>query len=148
MVTNIIFDWKRTLYDPDTKTLISGTIEVLNFIKKQNIPLTLIGKGGDDMYQEVERLNVKNYFTNILFKEGEKEIETFRQYIDKINPKFTIIIGDRVRSELEVGNILETTTLWVKQGQFATEGPENENQKPDFIVNSLIEIPEILQKIL
>ncbi len=28
----IIFDWKRTLYDPDSKTLITGTLEVLKLL--------------------------------------------------------------------------------------------------------------------
>ncbi len=39
----------------------------------------------------------------------------------KGDPKKTIFIGDRVRSELEIGNKLGATTIWVKQGIFADE---------------------------
>lgn len=148
MITNIVLDWKRTLYDPEEKNLISGSLELLDFIRLKNIPMVLIGKGGDDMYQEVDKLNVKKYFTDILFKEGEKEIETFRKYLNEPQPKFTVLIGDRVRSELEVGNILGATTIWVKQGKFATEEPENVNQKPDFTVNSLDEVIKIISDLL
>lgn len=148
MVTNVIFDWKRTLYNPEEKSLTSGSLELLDFIFKKNIPMVLIGKGGDDMYQEVDRLNVKSYFTDILFKEGEKEVEVFRQYVNKKQPEVTLFVGDRVRSELEVGNILGATTVWVKQGQFANEEPENENQKPNFIVNSLSEVIKIISELV
>lgn len=144
MITNIIFDWKRTLYNPEEKSLISGSLELLDFIRQKNIPIVLIGKGGEDMYQEVDRLKINGYFSKILFKEGEKEVETFRQYVNQEQPQYTLLIGDRVRSELEVGNILGATTIWVKQGQFADEKPENKNQKPDFIVNSLIKIINII----
>lgn len=146
MIANIIFDWKRTLYNPEEKSLIFGSLELLNFIFQKNIPMVLIGKGGEDMYQEVDRLNIKKYFTDILFKEGEKEVETFRQYVNEKQPKSTLLIGDRVRSELEVGNILGATTVWVKQGQFATEEPKNEDQKPDFTVGSLNEVSKIISE--
>jgi len=35
MINAIIFDWKRTLYNPDDGTLINGTKEILEML--QNI---------------------------------------------------------------------------------------------------------------
>ncbi len=147
MITNVIFDWKRTLYNPEEKNLISGSLELLNFIYQKNIPIVLIGKGGEDMYLEVDRLGVRKYFADILFKEGEKEVETFRKYVNEKLPESTLLVGDRVRSELEVGNLLGATTVWVKQGQFATEEPENENQRPNFTVSSLNEMIKLFYEI-
>ena len=48
-----------------------------------------------------------------------------------------MLIGDRVRSELEIGNKLGATTIWVKQGKFADELSENKDQKSDYEVTSL-----------
>ena len=143
---NIIFDWKRTLYDPDKKELISGAGTLLKYLKSKNIHLVLIGKGGDDMHEEVSRLEVGKYFDKIIFAEGEKDLQIFTKFIFKDNPKSTVIIGDRVRSELEIGNKLGATTIWVKQGKFADELPETKNQKPDFTVSSLAEVFPILPK--
>lgn len=140
----IIFDWKRTLYDPDEKNLIPGAIELLNFLKHKNIPLVLIGKGTQEMHDEVKRLGIKKYFTYILFREGVKDPNMYIPFIDNNFPKDTIFIGDRVRSELAVGNSLGATTIWVKQGKFAGEEPESENQKPTFTVLSLPAIKAIL----
>lgn len=142
----IIFDWKRTLYDPELKRLIDGAFKLLEFTKSKGIPMILVGKGGEDMQEEVKRLGVKKYFREIIFAEGEKDPNVFIPYISK-NPKQTFFIGDRVRSELEIGNKLGATTIWVKQGKFAKEKPENEAQQPDF-TTSLKECVEILSSIL
>jgi len=140
----IIFDWKRTLYDPDEKILLDGAVELLEFLKAKDIPMILIGKGGEDMKQEVERLGVARFFQHIVFAEGLKDPELFKAYIDQDNSKSTLFIGDRVRSELEIGNKLGATTIWVKQGKFATEEPINGNQKPDYIVSFLGDCKRII----
>lgn len=144
MIKTVIFDWKRTLYDPDERILLDGAIELLEFLKAKDIPMILIGKGGEDMKQEVERLGVDKFFQQIVFAEGAKDLELFKAYIDQDNSKSTLFIGDRVRSELEIGNKLGATTIWIKQGKFATEEPINGNQKPDYTVSSLNDCKRII----
>lgn len=140
----IIFDWKRTLYNPDDKTLIPGTRELLEVLQIKNIPLILIGKGSNEMYDEVERLGIKDFFTQIIFREGPKDPNIFHQFIQEDKPKETIVIGDRVRSELALGNSLGATTIWIKQGKFAIEEPENEAQIPTHTVTSLSQVTGLL----
>lgn len=147
MVKNIIFDWKRTLYDPDQKTLIVGAKNLLEFIKSNNISMVLIGKGGEDMQREVDRLKVGKYFRQIVFAEGEKDPQVFIPFISKDDPKRTVFIGDRVRSELEIGKKLGATTIWVKQGKFASEEPLNEDQKPEHTVSNLTDCRLLLQNL-
>lgn len=147
MINCIIFDWKRTLYDPDKKKLVDRSRELLEFIKSKSIPMVLIGKGGDDMRYEVKRLDVGKYFKEMFFAEGEKNPKIFSIHISKDDPKSTIVIGDRVRSELEVGNKLGATTIWVKQGKFAYEEPENTFQNPAYKVFSLEECLNLLSSL-
>lgn len=144
MIKLIIFDWKRTLYDPDQKELIAGTKNLLEFIQSKDIPILLIGKGGEEMEQEVSRLGVKGYFKQIIFAEGAKDPHLFMPYISKDDPKRTVFIGDRVRSELEIGKKLGATTVWVKQGKFATELPENKDQESDYTVSGLADCLKLL----
>lgn len=148
MINLIIFDWKRTLYDPDEKTLINGAIELLEFLKDKNIPMILVGKGGEDMDQEVERLGVSGYFRQVIFAEGEKDPSVFTPYISKDNSKRCVFIGDRVRSELEIGNRLGATTIWVKQGKFKDEKPVNKNQEPQFVVTNLKDCLVLIKKFI
>jgi ribonucleotide monophosphatase NagD (HAD superfamily) len=142
-ISSIIFDLKRTLYDPETSTLIDGAVDLLEFFSTRNVPLYLIGKGKQEMYDETVRLNVAKYFTEILFVEGSKDQQDFIKYIDIENPHNTIVIGDRSYSELAVGKSLGATTIWVKQGKFANEEPEDDSQKPNYIVNNLLEVGDL-----
>lgn len=143
----VIFDWKRTLYNPDSKTLIEGTLRLLKYLKQTNINIILIGKGGEEMYQETKRLKIQKYFSKIIFQKGKKNKKIFFPFVSKKNPELTLVIGDRVRSELKIGNQLKTTTIWIKQGKFSKERPLNKNQKPKYIVFSVFELLEFLKKI-
>lgn len=144
MVRSIIFDWKRTLYDPDNKVLTEGALSLLEFINSKSIPMVLIGKGGEDMQREVERLGVGQHFRQIVFAQGDKNQAVFRSFISKDGPERTLFIGDRVKSELEIGNKLGATTIWVKQGKFALEKPLNKDQMPDYTVSSLTECLKLI----
>jgi ribonucleotide monophosphatase NagD (HAD superfamily) len=145
MVDSIIFDWKRTLYDPDSRSLIAGAKEVLELARQNNIPLVLIGKGGDDMQAEVDRLGVREFFTDVIFREGSKDANLFESKVSKEDPRNTLFIGDRVRSELAIGTMLHVTTIWIRQGKFAGEEPENEAQKSAYTFSSLAELKTWLQ---
>lgn len=144
----IIFDWKRTLYSPDERQLIDGALDILSFLKDKGLYLAVVGKGDTDMYEEVERLGVKDYFNHIAFREGTKDKELFEEVVEKEGPDQTVFIGDRVRSELAVGNALGCRTVWVRQGKFADETPENKDQEPTYTVISLAEAQQLLQTIL
>lgn len=144
----IIFDWKRTLYDPEGQRLIDGALDVLALALRSNVESVLVGKGGADMYDEVDRLGVRKYFSSVYFQEGTKEETVFKRFIYAANPSNTIFVGDRIRSELRVGNKLDATTIWVKQGKFSNELPENENDEPNYTVKTLRELSDILNELL
>ncbi len=140
-----IFDWKRTLYNTDTAKLIEGAVELLEYLSQENgSRLILVGKGSDDTHREVKRLGVESYFTDIKFQEGDKDTALFTDFVDVNSPKDTIFIGDRARSELAVGNSLGATTIWVRQGKFSDELPENPAYEPTHIVGSLREVGKYL----
>lgn len=52
------------------------------------------------MKQEVKRLEVRQFFSQIAFAEGEKDPQVFEEYIPRDDPKSTLIVGDRIRSEV------------------------------------------------
>ena len=144
MITSIIFDWKRTLYDPDNGTLLEGAEEILKMLRGHEMPLVLVGKGGNDMYDEVKRLAVTDYFKNIVFQEGTKEDSLFKPFVPESNPSSALFIGDRIGSELAVGKRLGATTVWVRQGKFANEVPANASENPNYTVKSLVEAKKLL----
>lgn len=143
-----IFDWKQTLYDPDNRQLIDGALDVLEFLKAKPTRMVLFGKGSQDMHAEVQRLGVAIYFLHINFTEGPKEPMLFEPFVDEEFPEDTVFIGDRVKSELVVGNSLGATTIWIKRGEFAAEVPEGPVEQPTHTFGSLQELKEFLEQLL
>lgn len=143
MIKTIIFDWKRTLYDPDKKELIPGAKKLLTFLKPKEIPLILIGKGKEEMLFELERLKIKDFFTKVIF-EKEKNIDLYLPFIDKINPQNTILIGDRARTEIETGIKLGTTTIWLRRGKYKDEKPFSQ---PSITVTTLHKLIDALKEL-
>lgn len=135
-----IFDWKRTLYDPENKNLIEGVLETLGAVSQKGGRMVLIGKGGREMYDEVERLGIKEFFDYILFEEGPKRAVQFEAFVDPKQPRQTIFIGDRLKSELTIGHDLGATTIWVRQGKFADETIPGSTWSPTHTANSISEI--------
>lgn len=142
----IVFDWKRTLYDPEERTLIADGAELLAYLKDKQVSLALVGKGDKDMYAEVERLGVQDFFSQVVFREGAKDAVLFKPFVDRMHPEKTIFVGDRVRSELAIGNALGATTVWVRSGKFADEPPADFAEEPTYIVNSLSGVRQVLEK--
>lgn len=140
-----IFDWKRTLYNPESRQLIAGSIAVLQFLKGSGEQLSLVGKGSDDMHSEVARLGVRAFFDTVTFREGDKDEALFADLVDPVSPEKTVIIGDRARSEIAVGSSLGATTIWVRQGRFANEEPEYPAQQPSYTIYSLEELIPLIQ---
>jgi ribonucleotide monophosphatase NagD (HAD superfamily) len=139
MIHTIIFDWKGTLYDKQSRTLFPGVPHILNLLKRKNIKRILIGKGGDEMYQEVIRLHIVSLFNRVSFIQRSKNTEDFSPYVDPESPGDTWIIGDRIRSEIALGNMLGATTVWIASGIFANEEPRNTAEAPTFRIGSLSE---------
>jgi FMN phosphatase YigB (HAD superfamily) len=144
----VVLDWKRTLYDPEHRSLMDGAKELLDFLSERALTVVLVGKGDEDMHAEVDRLGVRGYFDTVVFREGAKGPELFQPFVDRQNASSTLVIGDRARSEIAVGSELGATTVWVRQGKFAVEEPELEVQKPTHVVALLSEVKPLLELLL
>ncbi len=124
MYHNIITDWKRTLYDPDSQQLIDGARSLLELIHHKSISLILIDAGGE-----------------------QENLATLAQFVNQDRPEETLIISDRVHSEIEMGNQLHATTLWLRQGKFAAGIPLTEGQQPTLTMYSLEEVSDFLVEV-
>ncbi len=148
MAELIIFDWKRTLYDPDCRELIPNARNVLQGLGVLGLKLFLVGKDDvGDMLSETERLGVAEMFKGIHFVKESKADDDIAQFIDSSHPEQAVVVGDRVRSEIEVGNRLGLTTVWVRQGRFAEEIPLYPEQIPDYTIHSIIELMPLVERL-
>lgn len=139
----VIFDFKRTIFDPDTGKLTSGTKQVLLTLKNRGFDLFLVSHG---LFKKVliDELGVGSYFEGVIISK-EKSVEDFKKIVSENNVgiKNSFVVGDRVRGEIAFGNSLGFQTIWLKKGLFAKELPSNYQERPNFVVSEIKEVLEI-----
>lgn len=140
MNTIIIFDFYRTLYDPDIEDLMPDSLMVLKSLWQSNFELILITRKEQGRPELIESLDIDKYFSQIL--QVNEKGRALQKVIKSHPERSFVVIGDRAHEEIVIGNKLGTKTIWLRAGKFASELPES--FKPTHTVNSLIEILPLL----
>lgn len=147
MIRGVIFDFNRTLYDPDTKQLVSGATTILAWLQDRGCQLCLISKkSAEERELLISSLGLNRYFRKILVIEGSKQESHFQECLSAmaLPASEVAVVGDRIREEIYLGNRMGMHTIWYRSGKFAAEVPENSAQLPRCIITSLEELPTCL----
>ena len=136
----IIFDYNRTIFDPDTDNLYPG---VLNLLQKlsEKYELFLISRNEPLRKKRLEELTIKNYFKKILFVD-KKTKQIFEEIVGDANS--VIVVGDSISDEIKIGNQLGLTTIRLKRGKFATETPKDVYEIAQFEIANINELENII----
>ena len=141
----VIFDFNRTLYDPDKGELENYATQMLDYVKSKGYQLILYGKGDEKRQNLISEVGIEKYFKEILLLD-EKSLETFQKLVKRNNISVpqSYSIGDRIKNEIIISNQAGFKTIWFKKGKFATETPENKEEEPTYTITSLKEIKKII----
>jgi len=140
----IIFDFNRTLYEPENKATFRGVREFLDDYSKV-YTLALIGKGDEKRKFLIEKLDIEKYFMNLILTE-EKEACDFLKCLKELNysKEKTWSVGDRIKKEILISNKLGLKTIWFRNGKFSSEIPIRSEEYPNFTVESFQDIRKII----
>lgn len=137
----IIFDYNRTIFDPESGKLYPGVFELLKKLSLEN-ELFLVSFNEPGRKETIDGLKIGKYFQKILFVD-EKTVEIFLKLVGK--DKKVIVVGDSVRSEIRIGNMLGFVTVRVAQGKFKLQEPENENEIANYEVDDIRKLEKIIK---
>jgi len=137
----IIFDYNRTIFNPEIDALYTGVLELLKELSDRH-SLVLVSKDEIGRENKLKDFGIAQYFENTVFVK-EKTNEVFKNLVK--DDEKVLVIGDRVRGEISVGNQLGFITIWVKQGKFANEIPQNQNEIPNHAIDEIKQLSEIIK---
>ncbi|MBI4054388.1 MAG: HAD hydrolase-like protein [Candidatus Doudnabacteria bacterium] len=142
----IIFDFNRTLYDPDQTTLVPGALRVLKALKQKGFKLALLAQARANRKKLLKVLEMDQYFDRLTLVE-KKTVSGLKKLAGEmdVDLKNCTIVGDRVKKEIRIGNRLGMKTVWLKRGKFSTERPSNPAERPDLTIKKLFELPALLK---
>lgn len=147
MVKAIIFDFNRTLFDPDQNKLFPGASGVLQKLSAL-FPLGLLSTEEVGRENLIFELGLEKFFKEILIVH-KKEDRHFLDICQKlgVDPEGVLVLGDRVRGEIAVANKLGMTTVWFRNGKFSSQVPQSSEEKPDFEIRSLDGLLDIVYSV-
>lgn len=136
----IIIDFNRTLYDPEQERIMDETIDTLKYLKSKNYKLVLLSMAHPNRKKLLDSLGITPFFNKIIIT-NYKSKKLFNKII---NNSESVVIGDRIKKEITIGNQVNATTIWLQQGKFANELPTKNIEKPNYIIKKIEEIKKIL----
>lgn len=109
----ILWDWRSTLYDPNTESLYPWVEE---FISRTNVNHILVSWALNPLkrIELVNSFSISNKFSNKYISSIKKR-EVFEQIFDQdgIDPETTLIIGDNVNDEILIAKDLCVDSMHV-----------------------------------
>lgn len=142
----VIFDFNRTIYDPEKKRLLPKVRFVLRILIKRGFSLYLVSRAENSRRKLIKSLDLQKYFRQIITCQ-EKGLEDFKKIANRrtIDQQNSFVIGDRVKEEIRFGNFLGLKTVWLKVGKFSEEKPKLKIEIPKFTVERLEKILEFIK---
>ena len=141
----VILDFNRTLYDPDSGSLVTDACLVLRELSSRGHVLCLLSRreGGRD--ELVDSLGIRDYFSKVYFVD-RKSVASFETVLDEHNAcaAASFVVGDYVPDEIAFGNAVGMTTIWARWGKFSDVPPTLPHQRPDYVVGNLRGVLEII----
>lgn len=138
----VIFDFNRTLYDPETEALIPGAMDTLVALQATGVRLALVSRNEANRARILEQLGVREFFTHVEFV-SEKDPMVFLSLLRTCNlePQDVCVVGDYLFDEIRSANGCGMRTVWFKSGRFADLVPQVPNDIPQYIIEQL---PQLL----
>lgn len=132
----IVFDFMRTLYDPDEDKLIDGALGLIQAAQRMGYSLVLLSKTGAGRVDQLIDLGIVKYFNRIMLV-NHKTLAMMQSFLTELGAiaSDSFVIGDRAQHELRVGNAAGMQTIWYRQGKFAEELPIG--YQPTHTINAL-----------
>ena len=138
----IIFDYNRTIFDPDTDTLYPGALELLQRLSARH-ELVLVSRNEPARKKRIEELTITNYFQKIVFV-NEKSKQLFEEITG--NEKKVMVVGDSIHDEIKIGNQLGLITVRLKKGKFAVEIPKDDDERARYEIMDINELENIIAR--
>lgn len=142
----VIFDFNRTLYDPDAQALIPHAKRVLWVLERRGHHLFLLSRKEPERQDAFRLLGLDQYFSGSAFV-GAKTKELLNAIMRKNEflPSETVVVGDYVKEEIACGNAVGAKTVWVRRGKFANVPPSAPREEPTYEVRDIRKILKIIR---
>lgn len=134
-------------------SLFPDVISTLTKLKDKGIKLGLVTSGVySRQINKIKELSVEDYFDKIViddYEQGSTKEDDFLELLEffDVTSDECVSIGDRLHSEIKVGNQMGMTTVRIRHGRFKDEKSKNELENPDFNIDNISEVLGVIEEV-
>jgi len=165
MIEAICFDLGDTLVAEETvihnscgqaitARVIEGVFEVLETMRKDGYRIAMIANGDSAGARNIiATCGLEDYFDVIVISEEvgieKPDKQVFQVALDKlgVEAENAVMVGNRIDADIVGANRIGMKSVWFRWNDRYEEIIGSEDEKPDFIIKSLSELPGILSSI-
>jgi len=162
MVKTVCFDLGDTLVAEETvihdssgqaitAKVIEGALEVLAAMKKERYSIGMIANGDSTGARNIiKAIGLQDYFDAIIISEEvgiEKPCQgIFQAALAKLGVKAenAVMVGNRIEADILGANRIGMKSVWFRWNDRYSDTIDSSEEKPDFTINSLFELPDLL----
>jgi len=134
--------------------LFPDALPLLSELKKRKISTVLITSGiFSRQMEKIKKLKLDKWMDLIFVHDietgGEYKSEYFREAMRKLSvkPSEVLNVGDRIRQEIRSGNQLGMISVRILKGNYKNQKPRDHFEEPDFEINNLSELLDVINQI-
>lgn len=139
-------------YSCDGESPYPEAAEILNVLK-QKYKIGIIANQSKELDGRLKLYGLFNYFDAVFGSDDvgltKPDVEFYNFALIKTGclPEEAVMIGDRLDNDIVPAKKAGMKTIRIKQGYFRTVKAIKEEETPDFTINVLSELPEVLEKL-
>lgn len=149
-----IFDFGRTLYNPDTSDLMPQSIQTLSQLQDMGLKLGLVSIAlTDDLsprLQQLDQFGLTKFFQSIEIQPRSQIGKIFTKVLSELkitDNKKCLIVGDNLKRDIAYGNTLGAFTVWTRQNLSADWQPQNQIQQPKAIIDRIQDLVPLIKRV-
>ena len=137
-----------------TANLVEDAIEVLASIRKDGYKMAMIANANSvDARNIIATCGFEDYFDVIVISEEagieKPDKEIFQLALDKlaVQAENAVMVGNRIDADIIGANRIRMKSVWFRWNNRYDDSVSTKDEKPDFIIGSLSELPAVLSRL-
>jgi len=146
---------ETTVYDSSgqavTARVIKGIFEVLEAIRKEEYRIGMIANGDSAGIRSIiETTGLQDYFDVIVISEEVGTEKPYQRIFEVtlaklgVKPENAVMVGNKIDADILGANRAGMKSVWFRWNNRYSGTIDSSQEKPDFTINSLLELPRLL----
>ena len=144
------FDLKPTPWNSDDEVVYPEAKDCLRSISKR-YKIGIIANQNPGSKERLERIGLLKYIDLVIASAEEgvakPDLRLFQIALERANckPEEAVMVGDRIDNDIIPANKIGMKTVWIRQGFGGLANPQTAEQTPEYTINNLNELFEIIE---